>query len=151
MKSLVTTCIMFGLAVVGQAAGVQIDFGQSSGNGQSGWTELGSSVSQGQGDDTLTTTVDGMTVTLEGNRWKTRNAITDGPFAGLSDMLYDFGGANEGTTTTLTLDLPAGSYDVVIYHHESKRSEAESAILTLTDADDTYAVEEVFFSFGISP
>ena len=84
------------------------------------------------------------TIRLSGDRWRVRDAI-DGP---LNDLLIDFGGASINTTSELELTLPEGTYDLIVYHHESSRDSAADADLTLTDADGERVTVNVLSGFG---
>ncbi|MCD6392781.1 MAG: hypothetical protein J7M40_04670, partial [Planctomycetes bacterium] len=90
------------------------------------------------------------TVRLEAQRWKNRDEITGGDPAAvaLKDMLRDFGGPVTGNTATLALTLPAGVYDITVYHHESRRSEPETAAVTVTDADGIQGPVELSSGYG---
>lgn len=93
------------------------------------------------------------TVRLDANRWKTRPVITSGDTAAvaLTDLLYDFGGPQDGQTATLGLSLPEGFYDITLYHHESTRASAADAVMTLTDAAGARSPVDLFSSFGNDP
>ena len=90
------------------------------------------------------------TVRLEAQRWKNRDEITGGDPAAvaLKDMLRDFGGPVTGNTATLALTLPAGVYDITVYHHESRRSQPETAAVTVTDADGIQGPVELSSGYG---
>ena len=84
------------------------------------------------------------TISLSGDRWRVRNPIT-GSF---NNLLIDFGGPSINTTSVLELTLPAGTYDLTVYHHESSRGSAADADLTLTDADGARTPVNVLSGFG---
>lgn len=83
------------------------------------------------------------TIRLDANRWKIRDAVDT-----LSDMAYDFGGPTDGSTATLGLTLAAGTYDLVIYHHESSRGGAMSADVTVTDVNGSRSPVTFASSYG---
>ena len=66
----------------------------------------------------------------------------------MNNLLIDFGGPSGNTTSVLELTLPAGTYDLIVYHHESSRSSAADANLTLTDADGERASVNILSGFG---
>ena len=95
------------------------------------------------------------TVSLHANRWKMRTTLT-GSFVGQTDLLYDFGGpvgdpAKPPAEATLSLLLPQGIFDLLLYHHESMRTYPLDAYLILTDADGPRAQETVISSYGANP
>ena len=148
MKKLMTVGFILGLAAVSQAQLMQVDFGLAGGSTQADWTPAFGAIANGL--ETLSVTENGVTMEITADRWKNRDPLT-GDFAGLSDMLDNFGGAQVGETVTVSLTMAAGTYDVVLYHHESGRTASQGADLTLTDADGVRSSEFVAMSFGTAP
>jgi hypothetical protein len=149
MKKLIMLCLVLGLVAVSQAT--LIDFG-AGGAVLTGWTGV-----SGPSNDLATKSVTegSTTVSMTANRWKKRDALTDGDFMALSDMLRDFAGPSGNpdnvTDATLSLELAAGTYDITVYHHESKASATRAALFTLTDADGVRTTETLTCSFGTDP
>ncbi len=151
MKKLMAVGFVLGLAAVSQAQLMQVDFGLTGGTTQTNWTPALAAAGTDNDFGTLSVTENGVTMEITANRWKNRNALT-GTFAGLSDMLRNYGGAEVAQTATVSLTMAiAGTYDVVLYHHESSRSASQGANLTLTDANGTQSAEFVSMSFGTAP
>ena len=149
MKKLMAVGFALGLAAVSQAQLMQVDFGHTGGSSQANWTPALTGADNEF--DTLSVMENGVTMEITANRWKNRDLLT-GAFAGLSDMLCNFGGAQVDETATVSLTMAvAGTYDVVLYHHESRRSASLGANLTLTDANGTRSSEFVAMSFGTAP
>ena len=86
------------------------------------------------------------------DRWRNRNALVSGnSFAAMSDLLRDFAGPVTGGTSTITITLPAGDYEVKLYQHESNRSAPETAELTIVDADGATSSIPLVSGFGTNP
>jgi hypothetical protein len=153
MKKLMMLGLVLALVAVSQATLIEIDFGPDGGAVLTGWTGIG-----GIANDLSTESVTegSTTVTMTANRWKTRSALTAGDFMDLNDMLRDFAAPTghpdkAPNDATLSLELAAGTYDITLYHHESKASETRAAFFTLTDADGVRATETLACSFGTDP
>lgn len=93
------------------------------------------------------------TVRLHADRWKTRTANTSGDASAvaMSDLLYDFGGPQNGQTAVLGLTLPVGTYDITVYHHESSRTSAADAVMTLIDSNGSRTPINLLSGYGSSP
>jgi len=156
--------VVFFVLAAGAAAGgrLHVDFdgvesGSNAGPTQSGFESFRAPGSDSNAAHTVSATYTDVfgpgqdaTVRLEAQRWKKRNEITAGDPAAvaLKDMLRDFGGPVNGRTATLALTIPAGVYDITIYHHESKRLQPETATVTVTDADGIQGPVELFSGYG---
>lgn len=93
-----------------------------------------------------------ITVQLEADRWKVRSGIDDTNDANeLEDLLVDFGGPQGGETATLTLTLPEGVFLIELVQHESSRNSAETAMLSIEDANGLLTGIELTSSFGTDP